>query len=194
MKRNVAVARPRRRRTAASVRARFGATYAPYAGLNSPRAPAGASRSSCLGTGALNAPRAGGRQGRWGAASFAGPSPNTTNRRAADAKSTAGFHCLTGPARHGADPGAVEAPRRRSRSRRGATAPIPEPSRRRSPRLRIAALAQEALELAREHVAAGQPVRIGRALFLVGRLLEALDEGLHLGVHLDGARDLALVV
>src|SRR4051812_19533801 len=59
---------------------------------------------------------------------------------------------------------------------------------------RAAALAQEALELAREDVAARQLLRIGVALLLVGRPLEPLDEGLDVGVEVDGAGDLAVVV
>ena len=55
------------------------------------------------------------------------------------------------------------------------------------------ALAQEALEFAREHVAGGD-VR-GRALLVaLGGLLEALDERLDVGVALHGQADLALVV
>src|SRR5512132_3715747 len=56
------------------------------------------------------------------------------------------------------------------------------------------ALAQEALELARDAVAAGEVLRAHARLLLLGGLLEALDEGLHVGVALDGQRDLALVV
>jgi hypothetical protein len=50
-----------------------------------------------------------------------------------------------------------------------------------------AALAQEALELTREHVARRKLRRVGAALLFVGRALELLDERLHVGVHLDGA-------
>jgi hypothetical protein len=46
------------------------------------------------------------------------------------------------------------------------------------------ALAQEALELARDGVAAGEVLRTHRRLLLLGGLLEALDEGLHVGVAL----------
>ena len=56
-----------------------------------------------------------------------------------------------------------------------------------------AALAQEALELAREDVA-GREVALAAGLLLVGGALEALDERLHLRVELDGAGDLAVVV
>jgi DNA-binding Lrp family transcriptional regulator len=57
-----------------------------------------------------------------------------------------------------------------------------------------AALAQEALELARDGVATGEVLRAHLRLLLLGRLLKALDEGLHVGVALHGERDLALVV
>ena len=53
---------------------------------------------------------------------------------------------------------------------------------------------QEALELARQQVARRELGGVGRGLLLVGGALEPLDEGLHVRVHLDGARDLALVV
>ena len=58
----------------------------------------------------------------------------------------------------------------------------------------LAALAQEALELAREHVAGRERARVGAARLLVGGALEPLDERLHVRVELDGAGDLALVV
>ena len=57
-----------------------------------------------------------------------------------------------------------------------------------------AALAQEALELARQQVARRELGRVRRGLLLVGGALEPLDEGLHVRVHLDRAGDLALVV
>ena len=59
----------------------------------------------------------------------------------------------------------------------------------RAPALRpglLAALAQEALELAGEHVAGRERPWVGAGL-LVGGLLEPLDEGLHVGVELDRA-------
>ena len=56
------------------------------------------------------------------------------------------------------------------------------------------ALAQEALELAGEHVAGGEVVGVRLLLLLGGGALEALDERLHVGVGLDGAVDLALVL
>ena len=88
-------------------------------------------------------------------------------------------------------------PARRRRSRRdGAlTWPrVPAPALQARGRVVRAALAQEALELAGEHVARGQLGRVGARLLLVGGALEPLDERLHVRVHLDGARDLALVV
>src|SRR5829696_2158178 len=56
------------------------------------------------------------------------------------------------------------------------------------------ALAQEALELAGQDVARGQVLGPQRRLLLLGGRLQALDEGLHVRVALDGQRDLALVV
>ena len=56
------------------------------------------------------------------------------------------------------------------------------------------ALAQEALELPRDHVAGGQLGRVALGLLLGGSLLQPLDEGLDVGVALDRQRHLALVV
>ena len=58
----------------------------------------------------------------------------------------------------------------------------------------VAALAQEALELAREHVAGRERARVGAAGLLVRGALQALHEGLHVGVELDGAGHLRLVL
>src|SRR3954449_263486 len=57
-----------------------------------------------------------------------------------------------------------------------------------------AALAQEALELARDDVARREALRIRRLLLLGRGALEPLDERLHVRVGLDGAIDLALVL
>ena len=54
----------------------------------------------------------------------------------------------------------------------------------------LAALAEEALELARQHVAGRERARVGAARLLVGGALEALDEGLDVRVELDRAGDL----
>ena len=53
--------------------------------------------------------------------------------------------------------------------------------------VRCAALAQEALELAASTSPERQRPRVGAAGLLVGGALEALDEGLHVRVELDGA-------
>src|SRR3954451_2499608 len=60
--------------------------------------------------------------------------------------------------------------------------------------LPLAALAQEALELAGQDGAGGQPARVRAGVLPVGVALQPLDERLHVGVELDGARDLPLVV
>ena len=59
---------------------------------------------------------------------------------------------------------------------------------------RGAALAQEALEFAREHVPGGHVLRRELCLVALGRLLQAFDERLDVGVALHGQPDLALVV
>jgi hypothetical protein len=74
--------------------------------------------------GGFHSPRAGGRKGRCGPASFAGPRRGVTKCRSVDRKADGGFHFLTGPARRGADPSSLARQRvsssiaaRRSRSR-----------------------------------------------------------------------------
>ena len=68
----------------------------------------------------------------------------------------------------------------------------PEP-RGRGPGLVVAALAQEALQIAGDRLAGGERPGLLVGL-LAGRLLEALDERLHVGVALHREADLALVV
>src|SRR3954470_9030246 len=87
--------------------------------------------------------------------------------------------------------------RPRGTPRRSGTRPAStrsgESARARSRRALLAALAQEALKFPGEHVAGGH-VLLGRAGVVGRRLLEALDEGLHLGVGLNRGLDLALVL